>query len=305
VRPVDVVPQPPDLKLHVIQDYDLDAIFRYINPAMLYTRHLGFKGKFDEAIAAGNPKAKELRDQVAAVEAVMLARDDITAKAVFRFFPTHGDGETLLIYASDGRTVLERFHFGRQAAEPYLCLTDFALPVDSGRADYVCLFATTVGPGVRQLAEQWKDQGDYLRSHILQILALEGAEAFAELLHQKIREMWGFPDPAGGTMLDLFKAKYRGARVSFGYPACPRLEDQEQLFRLLDVEKHIGVHLTEGYMMEPEGSVTALVLHHPEAKYFNLSPEDVERLERAIDQERLQRDEPGPDLLRAPVTETL
>jgi 5-methyltetrahydrofolate--homocysteine methyltransferase len=303
VRPVDAVPQPPDLKLHVIQDYDLDAIFRYINPAMLYTRHLGFKGKFDEAIAAGNAKAKELRDHVAAVEAVMLARDDITAKAVFHFFPTHGDGETLLIYASDGRTVLERLRFGRQAAEPYLCLTDFALSVDSGRADYVCLFATTVGPGVRQLAEQWKDQGDYLRSHILQILALEGAEAFAELLHQKIREMWGFPDPAGGTMLDLFKAKYRGARVSFGYPACPRLEDQEQLFRLLDVEKHIGVHLTEGYMMDPEGSVTALVLHHPEAKYFNLSPEDVERLERAIDQERLQRDEPAPDLLRAPVTE--
>ena len=84
-------------------------------------------------------------------------------------------------------------------------------------------------------------------------------------------------------MIDLFKARYRGIRVSFGYPACPRLEDQEQLFRLLDVEEHIGVHLTEGFMMEPEGSVTALVFHHPDAKYFSLSPDDTERLERALD----------------------
>ena len=237
VPPVEEVPLPPDLRLHVIDDYDLDAIFRYINPSMLYTRHLGFKGKIDEAIAAGNAKATELREQVAAVEAVMLARDDITAKAVFRFFPAHGDGETLRLYGSDGRTMLDPFRFGRQSAEPHLCLSDFVLPADAGRTDYVCLFTTTVGPGVRTLAEQWKDRGDYLKSHILQVLALEGAEAFAELLHQKIREMWGFPDPAGTSMPDLFKAKYRGLRVSFGYPACPRLEDQEQLFRLLDVER--------------------------------------------------------------------
>jgi 5-methyltetrahydrofolate--homocysteine methyltransferase len=283
VRAVDAVPKPPDLKLHAIHDHDLDAIFRYINPVMLYTRHLGFKGKFEEALAAGNAKAKELREQVAAVEEVMLAREDITAKAVYRFLPAHSDGDTLLIYAGDGRTVLERFHFGRQSAEPYLCLTDFTLPADAGRPDYVCLFATTIGAGVRTLAQRWKEQGHYLKSHILQVLALEGAEAFAELLHQKIREMWGFPAAPGISMLDLFKARYRGVRVSFGYPACPRLEDQEQLFRLLDVTKHIGVRLTEGFMMDPEGSVTALVLHHPEAKYFNLSPEDLERLERKID----------------------
>ena len=128
---------------------------------------------------------------------------------------------------------------------------------------------------------------DRLRSHILQLLALEGAEAFAELLHEKIRTMWGIGDAPGTTMGDLFKAKYRGVRVSFGYPACPRLEDQAQLFRLLGVEEHIGVNLTEGFMMEPEGSVTALVFHHPDAKYFSLSPDDTERLERALDGERV------------------
>jgi 5-methyltetrahydrofolate--homocysteine methyltransferase len=301
VRPVEEAPKPPDLRSHVIRNYDLDAIFRYINPAMLYTRHLGFKGKFEEALAAGDTKAKELREQVEAVEALMLARDDISAQAVYRFFPAHSDGDTLLVYAGDGRTVLERFRFGRQAAAPHLCLTDFTLPVDAGRPDYVCFFATTIGPGVRALAEQWKNAGEYLKSHILQVLALEGAEGFAELLHQKIREMWGFADPPGTTMIDLFKAKYRGIRVSFGYPACPRLEDQEQLFRLLDVSQHIGVHLTEGYMMDPEGSVTALVFHHPEAKYFNLAPEDVERLEREIDTARPTQ--PAPDLMPEPVRE--
>ena len=295
VRPIEIVPVPPDLKLHVIRDYDLDELFRYINPSMLYTRHLGFKGKLGDA-PAGDAKAQELRDHVAAVEAIMLARPEITAKAVYRFFPTHADGDRLLIYGSDGRTVLETFRFGRQSAAPYLCLSDFTLPVDARRPDYVCLFATSVGPGVRALAEQWKENGEYLNSHILQVLALEGAEAFAELLHQKIREMWGFADPAGTTMSDLFKARYRGVRVSFGYPACPRLEDQEQLFRLLDVEKHIGVHLTEGYMMDPEGSVTALVLHHPDAKYFNLSPEDIERLEREINREAEERPAIGNQL---------
>jgi 5-methyltetrahydrofolate--homocysteine methyltransferase len=283
VQLVREVPTPPDLRLHVLRDYDLDAVFRYINPAMLYTRHLGFKGKFEEALAAGNPKAKELHAQVAAVEAIMAARPDITANAVYRFFPAHSDGDKLLICSSDGRSVLETFHFGRQSVPPHLCLSDFTLPATAEQSDYVCLLATSIGPGVRQLADQWKQQGEYLKSHILQALALEGAEAFAELLHQKIREMWGCADLPGLTMADLFKAKYRGVRVSFGYPACPRLEDQEQLFRLLEVTRHIGVHLTEGFMMEPEGSVTALVFHHPEAKYFNLSPEDTERLERQID----------------------
>ncbi len=283
IKPAKSIPRPPDLKPHVIESYDLDAIFPFINPSMLYTRHLGFKGKFDEALAVGDAKAKELRQQVDAVEAVMLQRDDIKARAVYRFFPARSDGDALLIYSSDGKTIQERFLFGRQAQAPHLCLADYVAPVSAAEPDYVALFTTTVGPGVRALADEWKEKGDYLRSHILQILALEGAEAFAELLHQKIREMWGFADPIGTTKQDLFKAKYRSVRVSFGYPACPRLEDQEQLFRLLEVTKHIGVALTEGFMMEPEGSVSALVLHHPEAKYFNLSPEDVERLEKALD----------------------
>lgn len=290
VRLVEEVPVPPDLRVHVISDYDLDEVFRFINPVMLYNRHLGFKGEFEKALAEGQAKALELQEAVAEVRAFMASHPNVRARAVYRFFPANSEGDLLHIFRSDRRSVLATFHFGRQSDPPYLCLSDFTLPVDSGKMDYVCMFATTIGPGVRELAEEWKAAGDYLRSHILQVLALEGAEGFAELLHQKIRQMWGFPDPPGLSMQDLFKARYRGIRVSFGYPACPRLEDQEILFRLLEVTRHIGVHLTEGYMMDPEGSVSALVFHHPEARYFRLSEHDVERLERAIDEERRRRE---------------
>jgi 5-methyltetrahydrofolate--homocysteine methyltransferase len=274
------VPEPPDLKLHLVRDYDLEEIFRYINPVMLYTRHLGFRN-FEQALASGDHKAIELRNSVDAVEGEMLARADISARAAYRFFPAHSDGDRMLmVYGADRKHVLETFTFGRQTSEPGLCLADYVTPAASGRTDYVCMFVTTIGEGVRALAEEWKDKGEYLRSHILQVLAMEGAEAFAELLHLKIRQMWGIGDPPGLTLKDLFQAHYHGKRFSFGYPACPRLEDQAQLFRLLEVEaNNLGVHLTEGYMMDPESSVSAMVFHNPNAKYFSLSAADIERLE--------------------------
>ena len=276
------VPNPPDLRLHVVQDYDLTEIFPYINPQMLYVRHLGYKGRFAEALEQEVSDALELREQVRRVEDIMLARPDIKANAVFKFFPCRSDGQTLLVYAPDGETVLERFYFGRQSQREGLCLADYARPVGTGQPDYVAMFTTTVGPGVRALADDMRERGEFLNSHILQVLALESAEAFAELLHKQIRQMWGIGDPAGLTYQDLFRTQYRGRRYSFGYPACPRLEDQEQLFRLLDVTANIGVELTEGYMMDPEGSVSALVFHHPEAKYFNLDERDIERLEGEV-----------------------
>ena len=267
------------MKLHLIRDYDLAEIFKYINPVMLYVRHLGYRGRFTEALKSGDKKALELRDRVRQVEDIILERPDISANAVFKFFRAAADGNNLLVLSADGKSVLEKFRFGRQSSGDGLCLTDYLLPNTSGIPDYIAAFTTTIGPGVRRLAAKWQEKGDYLASHILQLLALEGAEAFAEVLHSKIRTMWGFPDAEDLTPGDLFRANYRGKRYSFGYPACPRLEDQDQLWRLLKPEKNIGVSLTEGYMMEPEGSVSAIVLHHPQAKYFNLSSQDVESLE--------------------------
>ena len=276
------IPSPPDLKLHVLRDYDMEKVFPYINPQMLYVRHLGFKGRFADALAAGDPAAQELREAVCHVEDEVLARPDITASSVFKFFPCQSEGQWTLIYSRDGKTVLDRLYFGRQSQREGLCLSDYLLPVDSGRVDYACLFVTSIGSGVRDLAEQWKVEGKFLDSHILQALALEGAEAFAEVLHQQVRQMWGFGDPPDITYTDLFRTQYRGRRYSFGYPACPRLEDQEQLFRLLDVTANVGVELTEGYMMDPESSVSAMVFHHPDAKYFNLDEGDIQRLEGEV-----------------------
>ena len=123
------------------------------------------------------------------------------------------------------------------------------------------------GRGCASCAERWKEEGEYLRSHALQALAIETAEAFAEMLHARLRTQWGFPDPPGLPLQDKLKAHYRGIRVSFGYPACPDLSDQRILFDLLRPEQ-VGLGLTEGFMMDPEASVSALVFHHPEAKYF-------------------------------------
>ena len=283
------IPRPPDLLLHVLKDFDLEQIFPYINPQMLYGRHLGFKGRFADALAAGDAAAQELRDSVRRVEELALADNSINANAVFKFFPCASDGQKLLLYGPDGKTVLESFYFGRQSQRDGLCLADYALPVSSvsggiegglDGADYLAMFVVSVGTGVLDLSQRLKEEGKFLDSHLLQALALESAEGFAELLHQQIRQMWGFGDPPGTTHQDLFRTQYRGRRYSFGYPACPRLEDQEPLFRLLDVSNNIDVELTEGFMMDPESSVSALVFHHPEAKYFNLSEGDIERLER-------------------------
>ena len=284
VRADIAIPVPPDLDLHVERDFDLAEIFSFINPVMLYTRHLGFRGRFEDALAAGDPKAAELQRAVKAVEDEMIAHPDIRASAVYRFLPAASEERWLDTLSPEDGRVMERFYFGRQSTGDRLCLSDYVAPRVSGAADHVAMFATTIGPGVRRLADELREAGEFLRSHILQVLALEGAEALAELLHQRIRDAWGIGDPEGITRQQLFQARYHGKRYSFGYPACPRLEDQEQLFRLLDVERTIGVKLTEGYMMDPESAVSAIVVHHADAKYFNLSPADAARLEREVEE---------------------
>lgn len=276
------IPLPPDLRAHVIDRYDLEAIFAYVNPTMLYGKHLGLRGNVDTLLAQGDEKATHLYQQVRAVEEEVLAKQLFRAQAVYKFFPAHSVGDTILLYNPSATEVIETFHFPRQTHGEQLCLSDFVAPRDSGKLDYVALFAVTCGHGVRELAERYKQAGHYLRSHILQALAIECAEAFAELMHQRLREMWGFPDPPTMTMRERFKARYRGVRVSFGYPACPRLEDQTKLFRLLQVTETIGVHLTEGFMMEPEASVSALVFHHPQARYFSILEDELAAFERRL-----------------------
>ncbi|GAX88502.1 methionine synthase [Effusibacillus lacus] len=261
---------PPDLERHILRDYPVSHLQPYLNLRMLLGKHLGVKGNVEKLLEEKDPKTTELMDVINHLLKEAKETGLIRAHGMYRFFPAQSSGNDILIYdPKNPAKILERFTFPRQLQDPYLCLADFLKPVESGVMDYVGFLVVTAGGGVRERANEWKDKGDYLRSHAIQALALELAEAFAERIHHIMRDVWGFPDPADMTMQERFGARYQGIRVSFGYPACPNLDDQAQLFRLMQPED-IGVHLTEGFMMDPEASVSAMVFAHPEARYFNV-----------------------------------
>lgn len=263
---------PPDCERHVLRHYPISHLQPYLNLRMLLGKHLGVRGNVEKLLETGDEKVTGLYQLVQELLAEANQDGTITAHGMYQFFPAQADGDDILVYdPRDHSRLLERFHFPRQQEEPYLCLSDFLRPVESGEMDYVGFLAVTAGSGIHERSALLKERGDYLRSHVLQALALELAEAFAERLHHVMRDVWGFPDPAEMTMLERFGARYQGIRVSFGYPACPNLEDQAKLFRLLKPED-IGIQLTEGFMMEPEASVSAMVFAHPEARYFNAGP---------------------------------
>jgi len=265
VSPTVPIPRPPDLDPHVLRRVPLAHIYPYLNLQMLLGKHLGVKGSIQRLLAEGDAKTLEIKAVIEELERQSAEHGWLEANAVYRFFEARSSGDDLVLYR-EGREAA-RFHFPRQRDGERLCLSDYVRDVASVEPDYVAMFAVTCGAGVRELAERWKEEGQYLRSHAIQALAIEMAEALAEMLHARLRTQWGFPDPPGTAMEDRLKARYRGLRVSFGYPACPNLADQRILFDLLDPAQ-IGLGLTEGFMMDPEASVSALVFHHPEAKYF-------------------------------------
>lgn len=261
---------PPDLDRHTMRNYPLSHILPYVNMQMLLGHHLGLRGSVEQLLASGDKKATDLKAVVDDIMQEAVRDGIIQAHAIYRFFPAQSSGNSVIIYdPKDTSNILHTFTFPRQKVEPFLCLSDFLKPVESGQMDYVGFMVVTAGHGVRELSTAWKDQGDYLRSHALQSVALEVAEGLAERVHHMMRDIWGFPDSAQMTMKQRHGARYQGIRVSFGYPACPDLEDQGPLFKLLQPED-IGVELTEGFMMEPEASVSAMVFSHPQAKYFNV-----------------------------------
>ncbi|MFS0775513.1 methionine synthase [Neobacillus sp. 3P2-tot-E-2] len=261
---------PMDTKKHILKTYSLSHIEPYINMQMLIGHHLGVKGKIANLIAAKDEKALKVKEVVDGLLADAKKENWILPAAVYQFFPAQSEGNKIFIYdPEESNTIIETFDFPRQESAPHLCLADFVKSVDSGEKDYVGFFTVTAGRGIREQADKLKAEGRFLESHALQAMALETAEGFAELIHRQMRDRWGFPDPLTFTMQDRFTAKYQGQRFSFGYPACPDLEDQKKLFALIHPEE-IGIELTDGCMMEPEASVSAMVFAHPEARYFNV-----------------------------------
>jgi 5-methyltetrahydrofolate--homocysteine methyltransferase len=249
-------PVPPDLDLHQVDDLDAEAVYLALDPQMLFGKHLGLKGAVARLFAAQDPKALELRARLEQLWREARAQGLLRPRAAYRFCPCQADGDRLLLYSgsAEGRP-LASFDFPRQANGERLCLADFAAPKSGGRMDYVALFVVSTGAGIREEAARLREAGEYFKSHALSALALESAEAAAQVLHDRIRALWGIGP--------------RGQRFSFGYPACPALEPQARLLELLDSRRSAGVTLTDGLMMDPEASVSAIVFHHSQARVFS------------------------------------
>ena len=254
-----------DRKVRLVPD--LREVWSYVNPYMLYGRHMGYRGDFEKHLAAREEKAVELFNEMEEVKNE--AATFMKVRAVWQFFEAESEGEALHLFAPGGAEPVHTWKFRRQKIGDQLCLSDYVLPARDGQRDHVAVFVVTAGEGIRERAEKAKHDGYYFKSHGLQALAIETAEGCAEWLHRRIREDWGFPDPAEMTMAQRFTSRYRGKRYSFGYPACPELEYQAGIWSLLRPEE-IGVQLTEGFMMDPEASVSALVFQHPDCAYFSV-----------------------------------
>ncbi len=267
VEVLESVPRPPDFNRHVLSRITPDEVWKFLNPSMLLGKHMGLKGRIRQKIEGGDEKAEMLIELFEELKEEG-RRGAMQIQAVWQFFPADSSGNRLRLHAPGGE-ITEEFEFPRQSEGQRLCLADYVWSADRPLADSVCLFAVSAGKGIRARAERYRDEGHFLKSHAIQALAIETAEAAAEWLHSKLRGLWGFPDPPEMTVREKLQSAYRGKRYSFGYPACPSLEDQVKLWRLIRPNE-IGIELTDGYMMEPEASVSAIVLHHPQAKYFSV-----------------------------------
>jgi 5-methyltetrahydrofolate--homocysteine methyltransferase len=263
------IPTPPFLGVRTFTA-KMEDVFPYLNELTLFSTQWGFeKGGVDPQ------KYREQIDGTARpalnrLKAFCLSENVLQPKAAYGFFPAAADGQTLSVYAPDRTTVLQQFKFPRQDFGDYLCLSDYVEPLKDGKpVDYIGMMAVTVGHEVTRRCNQLRDANKYQDYLFLHGLGVESAEAFAEFFHKHLRAEWGIGGKDSPTIQKLFKGHYRGRRYAFGYPACPRLEDQTGLFELIDPTQ-VGITLTEQFLLEPEQSTTAIVFHHPQAKYFNV-----------------------------------
>ena len=277
IRVLESAPAIPDTELHFESNIDPREIYPLINPQMLYGRHMGLRGNFNKKLEAGDSKALELKGLMDRLLEEVTQRDLLLPRAMWRHYPASSTSKMIRIHCPESGKILEEIPLPRQQKSPFQSICDYVLPAaDNGDPrDHIAIMVTTAGSGVRNQSRAWMNEGEYLKSHAIQALAVELAEGLAERVHRRIRADWGFPDDEGMPALDLFRARYRGKRYSFGYPACPDLSCQESIWRLLQPQEHLGVQLTEGFMMDPEASVSALAFHHPDANYFGVGGREV------------------------------
>ncbi len=267
------IPEPPFWGTKVVTNITLDEIYPYINTQAL------FSGQWQ--VRRGKRKAEEHRQYVEENIVPVFerlkeqAKDEhlLEPKLVYGYFPVQSQGNDLIVYDPDAWTKGEkreaqRFHFPRGGAQR-LCIADYFASVDSGRMDVLGMQIVTVGHMASEYAQTLFGNGNYTEYLYFHGFGVETAEALAEYWHKRLREELGIAAKDAADIRKLFAQGYQGSRFSFGYPACPNLEDQKQLFALLNPER-IGIGLSEEFMLEPEQSTSAIVVHHPEARYFDV-----------------------------------
>lgn len=258
---------PPFLGSRVVKGLNLDEIVPYLNLTALFRNQWQYRPESGENDADFKRRLKSvLRDQLrhARSEEILLPQ------AVYGYYAANGDGDDLVIWANDDREEeLTRFSFPRQQEAPFYSIPDFFRSVDSGEADYAAFHIVTMGGRVSERTKDLFDRDHYQDYLLLHGLGVEMAEALAEYWHHRIRTEWGFVDEDGPTLTGLFKQKYRGGRYSWGYPACPDLEDNVRVADLLGAGR-LGIEVSEetGYQYQPEQTTSAIICHHPQAKYF-------------------------------------
>jgi len=273
------IPTPPFWGVRVKKDYDLREVFRYINETALFKNQWQLKtaSQSDYVRLVDEKFRPILRD----LENEVIGSGWFEPKVVYGYFPAQSDGNDVIVYQAppaearpcgnrweSDATELLRFTFPRQREGRRLSISDFFAPKSSSKMDVLGLSLVTIGSKASVETQKLFEGGEYTKYLYLHGLSVETAEALAELHHKKMREELGIANEDSPEIRDLFHQKYRGSRYSFGYPACPNLEDQTKLFALLHPEENVGVRLTSGFLLEPEQSTSAIVVHHPAAKYF-------------------------------------
>jgi 5-methyltetrahydrofolate--homocysteine methyltransferase len=274
VKDMEEIPVPLFFGVRTRRDFDLNELYKYINETAL------FKNQWQLKTASATDYVRlvdeKFRPILKELEQEVIANGWFDPKTVYGWFPAQSEGNEVIVYDPEGNngdpdaqgTELLRINFPRQREGRLLSIADFFSPKKSGRMDVIGFSVVTIGSRASEATQRLFEAGDFTKYLYLHGLSVETAEALAEYMHVVMRKELGVGGEDAPDVRDLFHQKYRGSRYSFGYPACPNLEDQAKIFALLKPEEKIGVRLTEGYHIEPEQSTNALVVHHPQAKYF-------------------------------------
>jgi 5-methyltetrahydrofolate--homocysteine methyltransferase len=258
---------PPFLGSKVVKGIGLDEIAEYINETALFRNQWQYRPNEGETDADFKDRIRPLlREQLGAAK----SGGYLVPQVVYGYFPVNADGNDLIVWTDDTRTVEKtRFHYPRQKVAPYMCIADFYRSVESGEKDYAAFHIVTMGSPVSEKAAELFAENKYNDYMVLHGIGVEMAEALAEYWHHRIRTEWGYVDQDGPSLAGLFRQQYRGGRYSWGYPACPDLEDNATVAALLEAGR-IGIEVSEetGWQYQPEQTTSAIICHHPKAKYF-------------------------------------